>query len=303
MEISKEQFLASVIANRAKDLDAYASRPLRGERIAIAGRDGDVPVILYRAKGSAAASPVFFNMHGGGFMFGDAVLMDSFCDGIRTALGITVVNINYRKAPEHPFPAALHDVYEVVRSVQEYADQYRIDPLRMAVGGHSAGANLAAAVCILAAKRGEFAFKCQVLDYPFLDMVKDPAEKPGSEEADTLAILRLFNECYCKPEQAGDALVSPVCASAEDLERLPPAVFVTAGVDSLCDEAERYACLLMRAGVTVWVKRFANALHGFVEVSTDDYPADPRKSPAQAALAEQARAFINAALAYHLTSP
>jgi acetyl esterase len=300
MEKTRDEMLAAIVANRGAELAAYAQRSVRGERAVIPTRDGDLPVIIYRAAGEDAA-PVFFNMHGGGFVFNDAVLMDAFCDDIRRALNITVVNVNYRKAPEHPFPAALHDVYDVVQHVHDHATAFGIDPERMAIGGHSAGGNLAAAACLLAARQREFAFRCQVLDYPFLDMSVDPADKPGVTFPEEIEGGRLFNDCYCPPSGRADPLVSPICADAAELAGLPPAVFVLADIDGLRDEAERYACGLLRVGVPVWVRRFAGALHGFVEVNTGDYAADPRQSAEQAGLAREAVAFIHAALKYYLT--
>jgi acetyl esterase len=299
METTQEEMLAAMLANRDREFAVFAQRPVRGERTDIPARDGAVPVIIYRASGGTTA-PVFFNMHGGGFMFGDAVLMDAFCDNIRSALNITVVNINYRKSPDHPFPAALHDVYDVAKYVHDHADAFGVDPDRMAIGGHSAGGNLAAAACLLAGQEGEFTFRCQVLDYPFLDMSVAPGDKPSGGDTGSPVGPTLFNDCYCPPAQRADPLVSPVCAAAVDLTQLPPAVLILADIDSLRDEAERYACQLIRAGVPVWARRFPGALHGFVEVNTGDYPADARQSPEQAALAAEAVAFIHAALGYYL---
>lgn len=187
------------------------AKPLQGTRMMIDRPEKEpVEVICYRkAEGKL---PVYFNMHGGGFIGGDAVLMDSFCADLVSALPICVVNINYQKAPEHPFPYAAEEVYDVINFFSKHGEEYGIDSARMAVGGHSAGANLAAAASLMAADRGGPSLRLQMLDYPCVDLATDvTVRNPGcsQEEAES---MRMFVALYCRHEgDSANCYASP-CA-------------------------------------------------------------------------------------------
>ena len=136
---------------------------------------------------------------------GDPEGDDFMCKIFLDALDITIINVEYRLAPETKCPGDKEDVYDVVKYVASHAGEYGIDPERMAIGGHSAGANISTVVCMMAKKSGEFGFRCQILDYPPLDVLTDPKAKFYTEGAIPPQVAEMFNSAYCEtPEAAGD---------------------------------------------------------------------------------------------------
>lgn len=224
---------------------------------------GHTRVLTYRPKDKGMETlPVYVNMHGGGFVMGSAELDDAWCPVIADRARCIVVNIDYRLAPEHKFPTALYECYDIVKWLYENSCVLQIDNKRIAVGGHSAGGNLAAALCLLNKEREQIPLVKQILDYPPLDLATDPDLKPKHEKALSPRLAKLFNESYLKSmKDAENPLVSPVYA--EDLEDLPPALIITAEFDSLADEADYYASQLEEAGVPVIKKKFLGAAHAF----------------------------------------
>lgn len=232
---------------------------------------GRVRTLWYGAEGPGT-KPVFFDMHGGGF-----ILMNAEADGqmnaqIHREAGCRVVSIDYSLAPEAPFPVAVNEVYAVVKEVASNAEKYGIDPQRMAIGGHSAGGNLATATCIQAARKREFGFVCQVLDYPPLDLATSPYEKPCPKGAIKPKEAATYDACYIAPEQAKNPLVSPVYASPEELAALPPALVLLAGRDSLHVEGAKYAALMKAAGIEVELHDFPTEKHGFTYYRSKEVP-------------------------------
>ena len=181
-------------------------------------------------------APVFFDLHGGGFVLGSADMDEAMNIEFNRQVGCKVISIDYAKAPDFPYPVAVDQIYAVIKHVYENAEKYSIDPKRMAIGGHSAGGNLSTVICMKAKKEGDFQFVCQVLDYPPLDLATNPLEKPRPKGAIPPNMALMFNACYVDPVQAKDPYVSPVFATQEDVEGLPPALFILAGGDSLHDE-------------------------------------------------------------------
>ncbi|MGQ8872413.1 alpha/beta hydrolase [Paenibacillus sp. TSA_86.1] len=227
---------------------------------------GDTRVLVYvpnRKNEPALTLPVFFNMHGGGFVLGQADGDDSWCRLIADRAGCMVVNIDYKLAPEHKFPTAVYECYDVVKWMQTNANEFSANALMFAIGGHSAGGNLAAAVCLLNRERGnEFPILLQIIDYAVLDLATDPAEKPDFPEAIPADVARTFNTMYLmKPEDASNPLASPVFA--DSLSNLPEALIITAERDSLAQEARAYAAKLEASGVSVTHKEYQGAVHGF----------------------------------------
>ncbi|MCK6073558.1 alpha/beta hydrolase [Paenibacillus silvae] len=227
---------------------------------------GETRVLVYtpnRKKDLSSNLPVFFNMHGGGFVLGQADGDDAWCRLIADRAECLVVNIDYKLAPEHKFPVAVYECYDVVRWVHEHAAQFSADASLLAIGGHSAGGNLAAAVCLLNRERGdELPILLQIIDYAVLDVAADPAEKPDFPEAIPADIARTFNAMYLtEPEDAHNPLASPVLA--DSFEGLPEALIITAERDSLAQEARTYAAKLESSGVHVTHKEYEGAAHGF----------------------------------------
>ncbi|SES43762.1 acetyl esterase [Streptomyces sp. yr375] len=189
---------------------------------------------------------------------------DHLCRYIAATAGCVVVNVDYAIAPQRPFPAALTQAYVVTAWVAENGPAHDWDGARLAVGGHSAGANLTATVCRTARDRGTFAPRLQIIDSAPLDMVSDPATKssPIAKPLLTPHFIRVFTAAYvADPARRGDPLVSP--GLADDLAGLPPALVITAENDRLRDEGDAYAKALAAAGVPVTHRVFAGADHYF----------------------------------------
>lgn len=236
--------------------------PINGERINVPTGEGDLRCIIYKAKRNPA--PVYFGMHGGGFVGGNCEDIDFWCDMINKALDITVVSINYSKAPEFPWPRAVNEVFDVVNWFYNHADEYGLDKNNFAIGGHSAGGNLAAVTSFRSVtENAPFRFKVQILDYPPLDLSKCAFDKFNHPLGIPPQIAIMFDACYVAPGDAENPTVSPAAIEPSQLMGQPPAVILTAEYDSLRDEAELYAAKLIEAGVPVWCRRFLNSAHGF----------------------------------------
>jgi acetyl esterase len=211
------------------------------------------------------AGPLLLFFHGGGFMYGDLDSHDAPCRFVAERSGVRVLAIDYRLAPEHPFPAAYDDALAAHRWLVEHADEVGADPARLAVGGDSAGGNLAAVVAIEAARAGlPLAF--QLLVYPATDAVRETASADLFSEGFYLTrdFMDLANQHYLAGADPRDPRISPRYA---DLPAgLAPAYVATAGFDPLRDEGEAYARQLRAAGVEVELRRFPGQIHGFFNI-------------------------------------
>ncbi|WP_439562859.1 alpha/beta hydrolase [Roseinatronobacter sp.] len=209
--------------------------------------------------------PLFINVHGGGFVRGYQHRDTVFCAHLATMLDCVVIDIDYRLAPEHPFPVALHEVYDVTAWAFANASEIGVDASRIALGGHSAGGNLTASVAMLARSGKSFALRAIVMDYPFLDGATPPEKKIEPASLFPVERLHAFNVLYAgDPENLSDSLLSPVLAPVDALVGLPPSLIITAGRDILRHEARRFAAMLVEAGCDVSVRNFADADHGFI---------------------------------------
>jgi acetyl esterase len=204
---------------------------------------------------------LFVDLHGGGFVMGGPELDEAMNLRIAAAAGCAVVSLEYAKAPNHPFPRALDQCYAAIKAIA--AGRGGSAAPRIAVGGHSAGGNLAAAICLRAKVRGDLPIACQILDYPPLDLHTPPADKPQPAGAIPPKTAAMFNDCYLAGADGLDILASPAFALAEDVAGLPPALVVLAGRDSLFDEGRRYFELLQSAGVPAECAVYPEATHGF----------------------------------------
>lgn len=226
---------------------------------------GDTRILIYApTQRKDKAYPIFVNIHGGGFILGSAEDDDIWCRKISTAVDCVVVNIDYCLSPEHKFPEALEECYDILSWLYENARELGLDRERLAVGGHSAGGNLTAALCLLARERRDFSILFQVLDYPPLDLVIDPFTKNNVPQNIILPpkTAAFFTACYFnRTEDALNPLASP--ALAENLTGLPAALVITAEFDPLREEGEAYAKRLAAAGVPVLYKNYAGCGHAF----------------------------------------
>lgn len=258
-----EQFKIDLAVGVRRTLERIGKTKLMGEKMMIPCRGGEVDVYLYRAEQKGA--PILFDLHGGGFVYGHGADEELFCDRLRTDLNINVISINYRKAPKYPYPAAVEDVFDVICHWREHGEKYQMDGGRLAVIGHSAGGNLAAVAAMMGKESGKYQLCCQILNYPFLDVLSNPADKPKYPEALPVLLVKAFSELYAKPEERALPHISPALCSPEELKGLPPAAVLVAEYDSLREEGERYARLLYQAEVPVTCRCICGIGHGFIE--------------------------------------
>jgi acetyl esterase len=202
--------------------------------------------------------------HGGGFVFCDLDTHDGICRAMANGVGAIVVSVDYRLAPEHTCPAALDDALVALTWAVENAELLGVDASRVAVGGDSAGGNLAAALCLRV--RDEFGpdIDFQLLVYPVIDCtLSHPSiEENGEGYFLTKDTMVWFVGHYLGSTDAKDPYVSPL--HAESLADLPPALVITAEFDPLRDEGEAYAAALREAGVEVEAVRYDGQIHGFL---------------------------------------
>jgi acetyl esterase/lipase len=253
----------------------------------IPGPDGAVPIRIYMPKDRSEAGPGFVNFHGGGFILGDLESEHARCLAMTAQGGAVSVGVDYRLAPEHPFPAGAEDCYAALQWVAANAAELKIDPAKIAIGGGSAGGNLAAAVALMARDRGGPAVAFQLLIYPVID---DRCETPSMQNGAGLYIWDKQNSIDMWNQYIGRdrSNVSPYAAPARatDLSGLPPAYVMTAEHDPLRDEGILYALRLMQAGVQVELHSYPGTVHGF------DFLAPSEVSTA--AVAEGVAAFRRA---------
>jgi acetyl esterase len=231
---------------------------------------GAIPARLYRPFGTigTAMLPGLVFFHGGGWVIGDLESHDPLCRHLANASGCAVVSVDYRLAPEHKFPAAVEDCLLATEWVAETGSSLGIDSDRLAVGGDSAGGNLAAVTSLLARDRGAPPLRYQLLLYPPVDCTGNHQSHSRFAEGYLLtrATMRWFSEQYLRgPEDAATWRASPLHAA--DFAGLPPAFVLTAGFDPLCDEGFAYAERLREHGVAVHHRHVADQIHGFLLMS------------------------------------
>ena len=231
------------------------------------GPRGAVPLRLYRPMGSDAASvlPVLVYYHGGGWVIGDLDTHDTLCRELANGAGCAVVAVDYRMGPEHRFPAAVIDAIAATRWVHSHASELNLDPNRLAVGGDSAGGNLAAVVSIAARDAGDLPIAFQLLIYPATDQHRNTPSHTSNGQGYLLTTetMDYFTGHYiADPAHYQDWRASPLLHI--DLTKLPPALVLTAGYDPLRDEGAAYAERLTAAGNRATYVCFERQIHGFI---------------------------------------
>ena len=232
----------------------------------IPGPGGPLPIRMYRPSGLAPL-PVLVFCHGGGWAHGTLDSYDGLCRAIAGTSGWMIISVGYRLAPAAKFPAALEDAYAAVHWVAVEAGTIGADPRCLAIGGDSAGGNLAAAVALLARDRGGPRLAFQVLVYPALDSALETASYGENEGyGPSRAEMQALWSGYLPTDTAGsDPYASPL--RTKDPAELPPALIITAELDTLRDEGEAYAARLRAADVPVALRRYPDARHAFMTVS------------------------------------
>jgi acetyl esterase len=235
--------------------------------LAAPGPHGPIKLRLYRGMATRPdeALPALIYLHGGGWVIGDLDTHDGICRALANEAHCAVVSVDYRLAPEDKFPAAVDDSIAATAWIAGQAAVLGIDPARLAIGGDSAGATLAAVVCIASRDRGAPRLGFQILIYPATDlaMTHDSHRRFTSGLPLTHGTMAWFRDLYLRSAaDRADWRASPLRAA--DLRSLPPAYLLTAGFDPLCDEGDDYARRLLEAGVAVVHRRHPQQIHGFL---------------------------------------
>ena len=235
------------------------------ENRSIPSPTGPIPLRVYRPVKDARL-PALVYFHGGGFVICNLDTHDRLCRSLANASGCVVISVNYPLAPEYRYPAAVVDAYAATKYVAEHPAVFGIDPNRIAVGGDSAGGNLATVVSLLSRDRGGPRLKFQLLIYPLVDFYDEsPSMQQYSKDHFlTREGMDWFRETYLRSREAGlEPTASPM--NAADFQGLPPAMIVTGECDPLRDQGEAYARKLQAAGVQVELKRYEGMIHPFFQ--------------------------------------
>ena len=246
--------------------------------LSIPGPAGPIALRLYRGVGTseAVALPALLFLHGGGWVLGDLDSHDGICRRLANLAACRVVAVDYRLAPEHRFPAAIDDAAAALAWMAANATALGIDPARLAVGGDSAGGNLAAVLAIMGRDGTVPASACQLLLYPVADLTMDSGSYARITEGVPLTAMtmRWFADHYAPdPAQRLDWRTSPL--RAERLAGTPPAFVLTVGHDPLADEGRAYAGRLEAEGVRVAALHLTDQIHGFLTMGRVIAAADP----------------------------
>jgi acetyl esterase len=241
------------------------------------GADGDINVRIYWPSEPFDTLPTIVFAHGGGFVFCDLDSHDDLCRAMTNGVRAIVLSVDYRLAPEFPWPAAVDDVYAVTDWTASHAEELGGDPTRLVVAGDSAGGNLATVTALVARDHGSPAIAGQLLIYPSIaaDFDTRSYRDFGTGYYNTATAMAWYWDQYV-PNRAdrSDFTASPLKAC---LAGLPPAVVITAGFDPLCSEGESYAKALAEAGVPTVHRNYAGGIHGFMTMPSLDICAQARR--------------------------
>ncbi len=262
-EAAREQFEEGMRAR----LKVFPAPPVAAvDDRKIPGPAGPIPIRVYHDSDAVGgARPVLAWFHGGGHVIGSLDTHDAIARNLCREAGCLVVSVDYRMGPEHPFPAAVEDCVAAVRWLAEHGGEIGADRERIAIGGDSAGGNLAAVAALLARDEGGPALRHQLLVYPVTDYrcrgvsYERYARGYGTLEAESMLWFR--RHYLGGPDRAGDWRASPLLAA--DHSGLPPALVITAGCDVLRDEGVAYAERLAESGTPCEHAPFAGMIHGF----------------------------------------
>ncbi|HKI99357.1 MAG TPA: alpha/beta hydrolase [bacterium] len=280
-ECTPEEARINMAKGRAVFVEGTVELP-RVEQRTLPAPAGPVPIRLYAAT-TGSPLPILVYFHGGGWVIGDLDSHDDACRRLAQQSGCLVVSVDYRLAPEHKFPAAVEDAWAATQWVAVHGAELGGDPTRLAVGGDSAGGNLAAVVAQLARANGGPALAFQLLVYPAVD---DDTTRPSCQAHGEGYILTFkgmqwfWNHYLHGASQAPDLRATPF--KAPSLAGLPPALVQLAEYDVLLDEGMAYAERLRAEGVPVTVKHYPGAIHAFFTMSVTELGRQAVADAAQA---------------------
>lgn len=278
-------YFNEVFKTKPEDQEAVA----RIQEVTIPVDDGEIPARLYVPEGDGKP-PLLVHFHGGGWVYLNLDTHDAYCRTLANRAGCAVLAVEYRKAPEHPYPTPAEDCYRALCWAASNAGEMGVDGTRLGVIGDSAGGNLAAAVTLLAREHGGPSITLQVLTYPAVDAAMSQPSMEENAEAPLLGRpqMKWFWQHYVpRGTDVHEARLSPLYA--ESHADLPPAFISTAEFDPLRDEGEAYAKKLEDAGVAVDCRRYDGVFHGFMLMAS--------LIPEGAALVDAQAEFIRARFA------
>ena len=266
VSVAESRRLYTESASIPPTVEVYSVEDLTLEDLSIDAPVGGIPVRIYRP--SEAPAPVHVHFHGGGWVIGDLQTHDADCREICVTAGCIVISVDYRLAPEHPFPAGLNDCYAAICWASANTADLGARPGPVSIGGDSAGGNLAAAAALMARDHNGPEIALQLLLYPVTEPSMSSASFNDNAEGYLLSktMMAWFWDHYCPDiEQRNNPLASPLLAP--DLSGLPPALVLTAEYDPLRDEGEAYANRMAEAGVAVEMRRYDGFIHGFFSLA------------------------------------
>ena len=243
------------------------------------GPSAQVALRIMRPENAQTPLPVIVYIHGAGWVFGGTHTHDRLMRELAVGAGAAVVFPVYRLCPEVRYPAALEECYMAARWVARHGQEHGLDAQRLAVAGDSVGGNMAAAVTMLSRERGEPDIRLQLLFYPVTDAAFDTASYHRFAEGYHLrrdAMMWFWDQYTRHPGERNEITASPLRASTQRLQGLPPALIITAEADVLRDEGEAYANKLRQAGVRVTAVRFQGTIHDFVMLNALAHSAATR---------------------------
>jgi acetyl esterase len=252
---------ADLAAIQAEAGDPEPVYEVTDQLLPLAGRK--IPIRVYRPR-AGQPLPALLYFFGGGWTLGSIETCDAVCRSLANTAGCLVIAVGYRLAPEHRFPAAVEDCHEALVHIAAHAADFGADPARLAVGGDSAGGNLAAAVALLTRADPAVELAGQLLVYPNTDQLAEDESLRANDDPwlfNHRSVGWYRDHYLADPADAADPLASPL--RAPDLTGLPPALVITAEYDPLRDQGEAYAGRLAEAGVEVEVVRYPGMVHGF----------------------------------------
>lgn len=260
----------AALEHLSRTLDIPPEEVARIDDRSLPGPNGPVPVRIYwPAVPAGSTPPILLLLHGGGFALGGIGTHDNMARYYCARAGVVVISVDYRRSPEHKFPAGIEDCYAVLQWASAHGGEIGANPARIALTGDSAGGNFSAAVCQAAKSRKGPAISFQALVYPSVDLstgASYPSRQAfgGGEYFISLKDIAWIRDMYFADEarEGLSPLASPLLTS--DLSGLPPALIITAGLDPLVDEGRLYHERLTAAGVPSEYRCFDGTIHGFL---------------------------------------
>lgn len=270
LDNERREYIQKALSQR--NINKY--KAVSGKRFSVPCGDHEISVIYYPAEREHA--PLLLGFHGGGFLFGGNAMNDKMWHTMAKEFDVNVASIEYRKSPQYGYKEALEDAMAACIWFSQHAKDYNADPERISVIGFSAGANLAAALCLMLKEQNLCKIEHQILIYPYLDAHTDPAKK-----GDGHPLMYLFNELHSTKEETKHPLLSPLYATDSQLNGLPETWLVMADHDALKPEGYAYGERLMKNSVKVHITCARHMPHEYFEAAFGDYtePALKEKTP------------------------